>query len=104
MIRIAEGDEWTTAFRTRYGLFESLVLPFGLTNEPASFQELINDTLCPFLDIFCLAFLDYILIYRDNRKEYKEHVRAVMTSLKEAGLYLKAEKCKCHQEEVKYLG
>jgi hypothetical protein len=104
MIRIAEGKEWKTAFRTRYGLFESLVMPFGLTNAPASFQEFINDTLRPFLDILCTAFLEDILIYSDNLKEHKEHVTAVMTSLKEAGLYLKPEKCEFHKEEVKYLG
>jgi hypothetical protein len=66
MIRIAEGDQWKIAFRTYYGLFESLVKPFGLTNAPESFQEFINDTLRPFLDIFCTVFLNDILIYSDN--------------------------------------
>src|ERR1700688_1697943 len=79
-------------------------MPFGLTNAPASFQEFINDTLRPFLDTFCTAFLDDILIYSDNLKEHKEHVRAVITALKEAGLYLQAETCEFHKEEVKYLG
>src|ERR1700688_3235867 len=79
-------------------------MPFGLTNAPASFQEFINDTLRPFLNIFCTAFLDDNLIYSDNLKEHKEHVRAVMTALKEAGFYLKAEKCDFHKEEIKYLG
>src|ERR1700687_998181 len=51
-----------------------------------------------------MAFLDDILIYSDNLKEHKEHVRAVMTLLKQAGLYLKAEQCEFHKEEVKYLG
>jgi len=55
LLRIAEGEEWKTAFRTRYGLFESLVLPFGLTNAPADFQRFINDVLHPFLDNFCTA-------------------------------------------------
>jgi hypothetical protein len=104
MIGITEGDEWKTAFRTRYGHFESLVMPFDLTNAPASFQEFINDTLRPFLDIFCTVFLDDILSYSDNLTEHKEHVRAIMTTLKEAGLYLKAEKCEFHQQKVKYLG
>jgi hypothetical protein len=103
MIRIAEGDEWKMAFRTRYGLFESLVMPFGLTNAPALFQQFINDTLRPFMDIICTAFLDNIHIYSDTLKEHKEYVRAVLTALKEAGLYLKAEKCEFHKEEVKYL-
>jgi hypothetical protein len=86
MIRIAEGQQWKTAFGTSHGLFESLVIPFGLTNAPASLQEFINDTLRPFLDIFYTVFLDNILIYGNNLKEHKEHVSAVMTSLKEAGL------------------
>jgi hypothetical protein len=63
MIWIAEGDEWKTAFRTCYSLFKSLVMSFRLTNAPASFQEFINDTLWPFMAIFCTAFLDNILIY-----------------------------------------
>jgi len=104
MIRIVEFEEWKTDFGTRYGLFESLVMPFGLTDTPASFQELINDTLRPFLNIFWTAFLDDILIYSDNLKKHREHVTAVMTSLKAAGLYLKVEKCEFHKEEVNYLG
>jgi hypothetical protein len=104
MIRIAEGDEWKTAFGTCYGLFESLVMPFGHTNAPSFFQEFINDKLRPFLDIFCITFLDDIPIDSDNLKEPKECIPAVMTSLKEAGLYLKVEQCEFHKEAVKYLG
>jgi len=58
LIRIADGDEWKTAFRTRYGWFEYLVIPFGLTNAPASFQNLINDTLREYLDISVIVYLD----------------------------------------------
>ena len=57
-----EGDEWKTAFRTRYGLFESLVMPFGLTNAPATFQNFITDALSPHLDNFATAYLDNIFI------------------------------------------
>ena len=60
---MAEGYEWKTAFRTQYGLFETLVMPFGLTNAPADFQIFINDTLRPYLDVFCIAYLDNILVY-----------------------------------------
>jgi Reverse transcriptase (RNA-dependent DNA polymerase) len=56
LIRIKDGDEWKAAFRTRYGLFEPLVMQFGLTNAPATFQHFINDTLRPFLDRFCTAY------------------------------------------------
>jgi hypothetical protein len=73
MTRLAEGDEWKTTFRTCYELFQSLVLPFGLTNAPASFQKFIN-TLQPFLDMFCTAFLNDILIYSDKQKEHQKHV------------------------------
>ena len=55
LIRIKEGDEWKTAFRTRYGRFESLVMPFGLTNAPATFQSFINSALALFLDNFATA-------------------------------------------------
>jgi len=55
LVRTAEGEEWKTAFRTRYGLYESLVMPFGLTNAPADFQALINDVLRAYLDDFCTA-------------------------------------------------
>jgi transposase InsO family protein len=104
LIRMAEGEEWKTAFRTRYGLFESLVMPFGLTNAPADFQRFINDTLSPFLDRFASAYLDDILIYSDTLEEHQDHIRQVLHRLSEAGLHLKPEKCEFHQREVKYLG
>jgi hypothetical protein len=62
-LRIAERDEWLTAFRTRYRLFESLVMPFRLSNAPSSFQAFINDVLRPYLDIFCSAYLDDVIVY-----------------------------------------
>ena len=60
-IRIAESDEWKTAFCTRYGHFEYLVMPFGLTNAPASFQAYANDCLRNFLNFFCIVYIDDIL-------------------------------------------
>jgi hypothetical protein len=93
---MAEGEEWKTAFRTRYGLFESLVMPFGLTNAPASFQHFINDVLRPYLDIFITAYLDDILIYSDNLNDHQNHILKVLEELSEAGLYLKPDKCEFH--------
>jgi hypothetical protein len=81
LIRIKEGEEWKMVFRTRYGHFEYLVMPFGLTNALATCQELINNVLRAYLDIFVIAYLDDILIYSQNEKEHKEHVRAVLTLL-----------------------
>ena len=65
-IRIREGDEWKTAFRTRYGHFEYLVLPFGLTNAPATFQAYINRALAGLVDVTCIVYLDDILIYSND--------------------------------------
>jgi hypothetical protein len=104
LVRMAEGEEWKTAFRMRYGLFESLVMPFSLTNAPASFQYFINDVLWPYLDIFVAAYLNNILIYSDNLQDHRQHVLKVLEALSEASLHLKLDKCEFHQQEVKYLG
>ena len=104
LIRMADGEEWKTAFRTRYGLYESLVMNFGLTNSPASFQHFINDVLHEFLDVFATAYLDDILIYSDTLAEHEQHVTRVLEALSKSGLHLKPEKCHFHCQEVKYLG
>ena len=89
LIRITEGDEWKTALRTRYGLFEFLVMPFGLTNAPATFQRYVNETLRPYLDQFCTAYLDDVLVYSENPEEHTTHVRLVLELLQKAGLQVK---------------
>ncbi len=104
LIRMKEGEEWKTAFRTRYGLYEYLVMPFGLTNAPATFQQLINDTLMQQLDISVVAYLDDILVYSKTKAEHIEHVRWVLTQLDKASLRIKPEKCEFHKEEVEFLG
>jgi hypothetical protein len=100
---MAEGEEWKTAFHARYGLFESLVMPFGVTNALATFQNYINDILAPYLDYFCTAYLDDTLIYSDNFEEHQQHVCLVLDTFAKVGLHLKPEKCEFHQQEVKYL-
>jgi len=80
-VRIAKGDEWKTAFRTRYGLFEWLVMPFGLSNAPSAFQRFINDIFSDVLDIFVVIYLDDILIYSDNMDDHKKHVKEVLKRL-----------------------
>ena len=75
-----------TTFRTRYGSYKCKVLPFGLTNGPATYQRYINDILFNYLDDFCTAYLDNIIIYSKNELEYEEHVYKVLQRLYKAGL------------------
>jgi len=104
-IRIAEGDEWMTAFRTRYGLYEWLVTPFGLANAPSTFQRYINWAMRDYLDDFCSAYVDDILVYSNGSlKQHREHVRKVMLRLREAGLQLDIDKCEFEVKQTKYLG
>src|SRR5208337_4927174 len=74
-IRIAEGYKWKTAFIIRFSLFKTLVIPFGLYNTPTSFQNYINHTLFDVLNKTYTAYLDDVLIYSFNRREYREHIR-----------------------------
>src|SRR3984957_19966497 len=84
-IRIAEGDEWLTAFRTRFGLFEWLVTPFGLANAPSTFQKYINWTLREYLDDFVSAYIDDILIFTTGSlRKHREHVNKVLEKLRQA--------------------
>ena len=99
-----EGHEWLTAFNTRYGQFEYLVMPFGLCNAPGTFQSFINDTVREYLDVFCTAYLDDVLIYSENEEERSEQVLKVLTRLKEKGLQVDIDKCEFSVTEVKYLG
>ena len=103
-IRIQEGDEWKTIFQSRYGLFEFLVMPFGLMNAPATAQRFMNDTLREYLDLFCVVYIDNILIYSNNKREHREQVQKVLAKLKEAELYAKPEKCEFSVEKITFLG
>ena len=72
MIRMSPGHEWKTAFRTAHGLYEFNVMPIGLTNAPATYQRLVNETLKPFIDRFIIAYIDNILIY--TKGDYTKYV------------------------------
>ena len=99
-----EGHEEKTAFLIQYGLFEYIVIPFGLCNAPGTFQAFINETLRDFLDIFYTAYLDDILIYSNSEEEYINYIRQVLAKLKEVGLFLNINKYDFHMKSVKYLG
>ena len=103
-IRVKPEDIEKTAFRTRYGHWEFLVLPFGLTNAPATFMALMNDILRPFLDIFVVVYLDDILIFSKTPEEHIVHLTQVLEKLREHQLYAHREKCAFLLEEVDFLG
>ncbi|KAG5735334.1 hypothetical protein E4T56_gene11036 [Termitomyces sp. T112] len=103
-VRIAPGHEWKTTFHTCYGLFEYLVMPFRMTNSPATFQYFMNNIFHNMNDVFVIVYLDDILIYLNLPAEHSEHVHRVLEQLREYHLHAKPEKCSFHTAEVKYLG
>jgi Reverse transcriptase (RNA-dependent DNA polymerase) len=80
-IRIAEKQEYLIVFNIYYGLYETLVIPFGLSNAPIIFQARINKVLYLYLDVFCTAYINDILVYSDDLTSYKQHVRCVIKVL-----------------------
>jgi len=104
LVQIAPGDEWKTAFRTRYGSYEWLVMPFGLTNAPAAFQRFVNTVFADMLDVCIVVYLNDILIYSEDMESHQQHVREVLCRLWLHGLFAKPEKCKFHSDSVEYLG
>ena len=104
-IRMAKGQEELTAFRTRFGLFEWLVCPFGLTGAPATFQRYINTVLKDALGVYATAYLDDVLIYSTgSRKDHMAKVESILGMLQDAGLNVDLRKCKFAAKEVKYVG
>ncbi|KAF8730579.1 hypothetical protein RHS02_07663, partial [Rhizoctonia solani] len=103
-VRIREGDEWKTAFRTKYGLFKYLVMPFGLTNAPAAFQHFMNDLFRDLIDVTVVIYLDDILIFLEDPKDHPNHVREVLSQLMKNQLFCKLSKCHFHVTTVDYLG
>ena len=93
-----------TTFRTRYGLYKYKVLPFGLTNGLAIYQQYINDVLFNYRNDFCTAYLDNIIIYFKDKLEYKGHVCKVLQQLREAGLQANIRKLEFSVKCIKYLG
>ena len=100
---IWEGNEALTAFCTHFSLFKYLIMPFGLCNGPASFQNYINDTLQEYLNDFCTVYLNDILIYSEIKAEHKIHVKRVLQKLHEAGLQADITKCAFYIKEIPYL-
>jgi hypothetical protein len=103
-IRIRPNDKPKTAFTTRYGLFEYLVMSFGLTNAPGHFTYLMNSVFMPELDKFVVVFIDGILVYSKNEEKHARHLQIVLTRLRDHQLYAKFSKCAFWLEEIQFLG
>ena len=117
LVRLREGDEYKTAFRTRYGSYEFLVMHFGLTNGPATFQHFMNDIFRKFLDDFLAGYLDDLIIFTtlgdeipptsllpEHNPLHVEQVRKVLQTLRDNGLFANPKKCFFHVRSVDFLG
>ncbi|KAL0546687.1 hypothetical protein IC582_016599 [Cucumis melo] len=103
-LRIEDGDVPKTAFRSRYGHYEFIVMSFGLTNAPTVFMDLMNRVFREFLDTFVIVFIDDILIYSKTEAEHEEHLRMVLQTLQNNKLYEKFSKCEFWLKQVSFLG
>jgi len=103
-LKIRASDIPKTAFRTRYGHYEFLVMSFGLTNPPAAFMELMNGVFRPYIDSFVIVFIDDILVYSRTEDDHVRHLRIVLQRLREEKLYAKFSKCEFWLNSVAFLG
>ena len=103
-MKIKEEDVSKSAFRTRYGHYEFLVMPFDLTNAPAAFMDLMNRVFKEYLDQFVIVFVDDILVYSRSEDEHELYLQMVLDILREKRLYAKLKKCEFWLDRVPFLG
>jgi hypothetical protein len=101
---VKKEDIQKTTFRTRYGHYEFLVTPFGVTNAPKIFMDLMNRVFSPYLDQFVVVFIDDILIYSKNEEEHAKHLTIMLQTLRREQLYAKLNKCDFWLKSISFLG
>jgi hypothetical protein len=104
-VRICEGDEWKATFRTNRDLFKPLVMYFGLTNSPATFQTMMNEIIQDLITKGVVSmYLDDILIFTNSMEEHRQITHLVLDCMREHKLYLRLERCEFEQTRIEYLG
>ena len=98
-----KSKKWKTAFQIKYEHYKYKVMPFELTNAPATCQQMINNALRDLLDITVVAYLNDILVYSEDSAKHEEHVKQILKCLMKYNLCLKLKKCEWFKEEVKFL-
>ena len=102
-MQIKEGQKWLTAYNTRHGQFEYLIILFGLCNIPETFQSYINNSLHEYLDVFCTTYLDNLLVYSTNKEKHTGHILDMLKRLWDCGFQVDVNKRKFSVTWVKYL-